>query len=1169
MTGATLGPERQAPASPFSGLAHFTENQADLFFGRESERAALIGNLRAARLTILYAATGVGKSSLLRAGVLARLRQLADSRLREGEPAGFVPIVFDSWRDDPVQELIDELETEIRPYLLDGTDEPLPRETLEAALEAASARTGSTCLVMLDQAEEYLLYSRTEQRRPPFSSQLARCVNRRDLRVHFLLAVREDAYAAIGEAFVRELPTIYANHLALGHLDREQGRSAIAGPIGRFNATHGPDEQVEIEPALTEAVLDEVRTGEVVFSEAGLGAVLGDGDQRDGNVGAKDEIETPYLQLVMLTLWDSELGAGSHSLRLATFRRLGGASAIVRQHMHGVLDGLPPARQQVAADIFHHLVTPSGTKIVHRISDLAEYGGHDRDEVQRLVDDLLGRDQRLLRPIPPALGERDEPRVEIFHDVLAPAIVEWRALREETRLRSEARAAEAAAARERRRAAIFRAVAGAAVVLLIAAVVAFIAAKRETNRAHAARNAAERATLRAHAAQDAADSRLVASQASRYLLDDRLRPGSLLAIAANHIASTGDARASLVAASVRTAAMTSVVQTQTGGIDSVATSPDGRTVAVAGDNGTAELIDLSTHGTRTIAPGIKGQVTSVAYSPSGRVLALALGTHVVLWSVSGNRAMCTVTGMSRVESVAFSHGGGQIATGTDAGAALWNARTCHFIRRVGPTHAAVYSVAFSPGDRSLAVAAGRRVILTNLAGGRDHVLTGPSTAYGLAISPSGDLLAAAYANGRVVLWSLHSRVVVHSWRGSGAFEGVAFSPDGHLLAAASDDNTVRVWSPSTGEPVSVLVGHSEAVNSVSFGPGGTLVSGGGDGTMIAWATADLAPGRSLSSRGQALALAFDADGTLLAASSRASVRVWNLSSGRLTRTIAANRSRIETVAFDPTRPLLASADDSGTTVLSDLSTHRTVSVKDPGSTYALAFSPDGRTIATGGADDHVTLRSANTGQLIKRIGAQPNSIEALAFDRTGRYLAAADENGTLTLWRLPGYRMVARFRSSDDPVNTVAFNSSGTVLASGGADDSIVLWNPLTGHQLSAPLAGPSGGIIELAFDAVNPGRLLSVSQDGTVMDWDINSGLGTPLEHGPLNPKAVAVAPNGGLAAAGASDGRISLFSDPPTTVALQTVGMRLCRIVGGNLTATEWNQYEPSLGYRQQCDR
>src|SRR5262249_54567114 len=145
----------------------------------------------------------------------------------------------------------------------------------------------------------------------------------------------------------------------------------------------------------------------------GLGAVEGPED------GAR--IEAPYLQLVMQRLWDEERGAGSDTLRLETFEGLGGAQHIVEEHLEGAMAELATAQKDVAARLFNHLVTPSGTKIAHEISDLADFGQVSSEELRPVLAALTER--RILR----SFEEGDTVRYEIFHDVLAQPVLVWRA----------------------------------------------------------------------------------------------------------------------------------------------------------------------------------------------------------------------------------------------------------------------------------------------------------------------------------------------------------------------------------------------------------------------------------------------------------------------------------------------------------------------------------------------------------------------------------------------------------------------------------------------------------------------------------------------------------------------------------------------------------------------
>jgi hypothetical protein len=139
----------------------------------------------------------------------------------------------------------------------------------------------------------------------------------------------------------------------------------------------------------------------------------------------RDRVETPYLQLVLTRLWEEEMTAGSHELRSDTLARLGGAQHIVRTHLDAVMAQLPPNRQQIAARVFRQLVTPSGTKIAYTCGDLAAYTGVDERELHTLLEELSSGRLRILRPVSPPLTQRGGVRYEVFHDVLALAVLDW------------------------------------------------------------------------------------------------------------------------------------------------------------------------------------------------------------------------------------------------------------------------------------------------------------------------------------------------------------------------------------------------------------------------------------------------------------------------------------------------------------------------------------------------------------------------------------------------------------------------------------------------------------------------------------------------------------------------------------------------------------------------
>jgi CHASE2 domain-containing sensor protein len=441
---------------PYPGLECFGEEDAGLFFGRDAERKRIIGNLRASRLTLLYAASGVGKSSLLRAGVSARLRQRATRSAGRDGTAHHVPVVFSAWRGDATTALIAALEAAARPLLPEGSELALRRDALEHAIEDVVAAVDATTLVILDQFEEHFLSGADDG----FDDELAQCINRRDLRANFLISIREDAYAEIGPRFKARIANVYGNYLHLDFLDGDAARDAVVMPLHAFNAHLAKGApRFEVEPALVAAVLEQVRRGRVTI-----------GDDGALDVGARGaaRVETAYLQLVMKRLWEEETDHGSQRLRLETLERLGGAEAIVRGHLDDVLAGLPDDQRDAAAAAFRFLVTSGGRKIALSSAELQEFSGAAAAPLDPVLAQL--ERGRILRPVPaPEAG--GVTRHEIYHDVLAPAILDWRRRHlDERRARGLVQARERARrleARNRRLAAAVIALLALAVALLL------------------------------------------------------------------------------------------------------------------------------------------------------------------------------------------------------------------------------------------------------------------------------------------------------------------------------------------------------------------------------------------------------------------------------------------------------------------------------------------------------------------------------------------------------------------------------------------------------------------------------------------------------------------------------------------------------------------------------
>jgi len=353
---------------PYVGLQPYTEEERDFFFGRERDQRVIASNLYASSMTVLYGASGVGKSSVLMAGVVPMLRT---------KPRTAV-VVFRDWqRPDFLTALKGECLKSValatKKAVKTSVDRPL-----DELLFSAGEEFGGTILILLDQFEEYFLYHPESDADNPFDGEFARAVNRDDVDANFLLALREDGLSRL-DRFRARIPNLMGNLLRLRHLDAAAAEEAIRKPLAAYNDRLKTGEAtVAIEDDLVGTIIDQVRSGSVSLAPA-----AGAGQAR----AVEDEarIETPFLQLVLTRLWEEERSANSHTLQLTTLQKLGGAQEIVRTHLDAVMAKLEQREQSLCAGFFDRLVTPSGTKVACRLDDLGKWAGNLADQVFPVV----------------------------------------------------------------------------------------------------------------------------------------------------------------------------------------------------------------------------------------------------------------------------------------------------------------------------------------------------------------------------------------------------------------------------------------------------------------------------------------------------------------------------------------------------------------------------------------------------------------------------------------------------------------------------------------------------------------------------------------------------------------------------------------------------------------
>ncbi|MDQ0290552.1 nSTAND1 domain-containing NTPase [Oligosphaera ethanolica] len=1138
--------------SPYRGLEVFRSEHAPIFFGRDEEVCDILERLRAqaaagCAFLLLVGASGSGKSSLARAGVLPALETdnpdetvaewrtatLTPGECTDGLCRGLARTLLEripELRGD--DDSLDDLEQALR----DGQGKALNLLLKRAC--AGDGRGPVRLVLLVDQFEELFTHPAvTEAEVAAFLAALqALAVSG---CVWVLATVRSDFYDRC-----QRLPTLMA----------------MKGERGQIDLL--PPEPSDIHRIITGPAM----LAGVAFEKNVGGESL---DQRILNDAVGHPEALPLLEFALAQLYEARTAEGL--LTFAAYEKLGGVEGAIGSHAEAVFAAQPepvraafgpvfqalvaldesdearPVRRRVALDAL--ATTPERRQLVEALL-AARLLSSDRGEVFVAHEALLRRWERAVQWID---ANRDRLRVR---DRIAARLAEGAPLAENDPLTSFARhhlaehpdtfdpaqrdyiatqLAQLDAAIRRRERIRRTVVAGLSALTFFALTGGAIAlwqwreadahaaeARRQTENATEA-NRANLENLRAASNADLAsaikawqedfDAQQKGERAAGFNGKSRWHEAVALLVRALERDPTNEQAALWLYDTIRHQGRVRrdcplVAMNHESSVCSASFSPDGTRVVTASWDDTARVWDAASG--KPIGEPLRHEddVYNASFSPDGtRVVTASHDKTARVWdAASGKPIGEPLRHAYRVVNASFSPDGTRVVTASwDDTARVWDAASGKPIGGPMRHEGSVRSASFSPdGTRVVTASDDYTARVWDAASGKPigEPLRHEDDVNSASFSPDGTRVVTASQDNTARVWDAASgRPIGVPLRHERSVCSASFSPDGTRVVTASHDKTARVWDAASGKPIGEPLRHAYPVVNASFSPDGTrVVTASWDDTARVWDAASGKPiGEPLRHENWVYSASFSPDGRRVVTASRdKTARVWDAASGKPIGEPLRHDGRVLSASFSPDGTRVVTASQDKTARVWDAASGKPIGepLSHENWVNSASFSPDGTRVVTASWDKTARMWDAASGRPIGVPLRHERSVCSASFSPDGTQVVTASSDGTTRVWNTASGKPIGEPLRHESSVLSASFSPDGTRVVTASWDDTARVWDAASGKPIGEPLRHESS-VLSASFSPDGT-RVVTASWDDTARVWDAASGkpIGEPLRH-------------------------------------------------------------------------